>query len=125
MFVRAAADAVGSGALGRSRLLRPEPAHDAHEPPPPPEPETPLWFTMLGGVLFVAAALAALVLAGDDADPANPDSARNPSAVAVPPPNGAEGDSAAQGNAAPRGVPPVRRLQPGDFEKKRLGPAAK
>ena len=28
--------------------------HGSHSPPLPPEPETPVWFTVLGAVLFFA-----------------------------------------------------------------------
>lgn len=95
-------------------------AHDDHahdEPPPPPEPETPLWFTLLGGVLFLVFGLAFLLLSADEnpaGDAAKGEAAKRPSAVAVP----VQAD-----DEAPRprpASPPVRRLNPADLEKKRL-----
>jgi hypothetical protein len=95
-------------------------AHDDHahdEPPPPPEPETPLWFTLLGGVLFLVFGLAFLLLSADDnptGDAAKGEAAKRPTAVAVP----VKADDEA---ARPRPAsPPVRRLNPADLEKKRL-----
>jgi hypothetical protein len=31
--------------------------HHSHEPPLPPEPQTPMWLTALGAVLFLTAGL--------------------------------------------------------------------
>lgn len=41
--------------------------HDHHEEPPPPEPETPLWFTLVGAVLFVFAGVVFVLMAGEPA----------------------------------------------------------
>ncbi len=46
--------------------------HDAHghDEQLPPEPQTPLWFTLLGGALFITAGLVFLVMNHDDTAPA-------------------------------------------------------
>jgi hypothetical protein len=116
-------------------------AHDAHhdEPPPPPEPETPFWFTALGGVLFAVFGIAFLVFTSDDADGDKADkrpSARPAAVMPVPVPGGGaarpgnpnegrarpgRGAAPGPGGAAPddaaRRPLPIRRLQPGDIEK--------
>lgn len=90
--------------------------HDDHahdEPLPPPEPETPLWFTLLGGVLFLVLGLVFLVFNGDDV-------AKGEGAETTKRPGGTAVAAQAADTAAKRPpAPPVRRLLPGDLEKKR------
>lgn len=96
-------------------------SHGHDEPPPPPEPETPLWFSLLGGVLFILLGLVFLVFNGDDAPKADGEAGKGESAEAAKRPGGgavaAQADDAAAAKRPP--APPVRRLQPGDLEKKR------
>jgi hypothetical protein len=62
--------------------------HDDHhdEPPPPPEPETPLWFTLVGAVLFVMLGIAALTMTADDVPAKAPTAAKRVQAPAQPSP---------------------------------------
>lgn len=96
-------------------------AHGHDEPPPPPEPETPLWFTLLGGALFLLFGLAFLVFS-DDAPKAEGADGKAPSGEAAKRPGAAaaqvQADDAAAAAKRPA-APPVRRLLPGDLEKKR------
>lgn len=78
--------------------------HDAHhdEPPPPPEPETPLWFTLVGAVLFVVLGVAFLTMTSDDAPPKPAPAAKRAQAAAA----------AAAAPPASGPVPPPRRQPP-------------
>lgn len=94
-------------------------AHGHDEPPPPPEPETPLWFTLLGGALFIVFGLAFLVFSddapkveGEGGKPTSAEAAKRPAPAAVQ----AQADDPVK---RPPAAPPVRRLMPGDLEKKR------
>ncbi len=82
-------------------------ADDAHhdEPPPPPEPETPLWFTLVGALLFVVLGVGVLTFTTDAPPAKAPPAARRaqvalPSAAAPPP------------QALPPQALPIRRPPP-------------
>lgn len=83
-------------------------AHDDHhEELPPPEPETPLWFTLLGGALFVTGGLAFLIASGPtEKTPAEKEAAAVKPAAAAPAPK----PEAAK--PTPGNIPNLQRLLP-------------